>query len=187
MAARVLCLIVLALELRGFSISLPRGKWKTFIFYTELSNLAAAMSAFCLLVFGQSAWITAFRYLSICMLVMTFLVTTCVLVPMGGDPKILLWSGTGLYHHVLCPVISAVSYILIENHAEREPVWLPILITVAYGLIMMFMNGIGKVDGPYPFFRVRKQSVPVTIFWVAVLIAVIAAISFAVYMVTMIS
>ncbi len=184
MAARVLCLIVLALELRGFSISLPRGKWKTFIFYTELSNLAAAVSAFCLLVFGQPAWITAFRYLSICMLVMTFLVTTCVLVPMGGDPKILLWSGNGLYHHVLCPVISAASYIFAECHTGREMVWLPILITVAYGLIMLFMNGIGKVDGPYPFFRVRQQSVSATVLWVVVLNAVITGISFAVYMVT---
>lgn len=184
MAARVVCLIILALELRGLSISLPKGKWKIFIFYTQLSNLVTAASAFFLAFFGQPGWITMLRYLSTCMLVMTFLVTTCVLVPMGGDPKILLWSGSGLYHHVLCPVISTVSYIFIENHTGRDLVWLPVVVTVAYGLIMLFMNGIGRVDGPYPFFRVRKQSVQATVLWVAVLIAVITGISFTLYMVT---
>ena len=124
MAARVVGLIILALELRGLSISLPIGRWKIFIFYTQLSNLVTAASAFCLVVFGQLNWITMLRYLSTCMLVMTFLVTTCVLVPMGGDPKILLWSGSGLYHHVLCPVISAISYIVIENHVGRELVFI---------------------------------------------------------------
>ena len=86
------------------------------VFYTQLSNLVTAVSALLLLLFGQPYAVTVLRYLSTCMLVMNFFVTTCVLIPMGGDPKKLLWSGNGLYQHVLCPVISTASYILAENH-----------------------------------------------------------------------
>ena len=42
------------------------------------------------MVIGQPYFVTMLRYLNTCMLVMTFLVTTCVLIPMGGDPKKLL-------------------------------------------------------------------------------------------------
>ena len=96
MAARILCLIVLILEIRGLSISLSERKWMVLIFYTQLSNLVTAASAASLLFLGQPMWVTVLRYLSSCMLVMTFFVTTCVLIPMGGDAKKLLWSGNGL-------------------------------------------------------------------------------------------
>ena len=109
MTARILCLIVLLLEIRGLSLSLTDRKWMVLIFYTQLSNLITTASAALLLILGQPYWVTVLRYISTCMLVMTFFVTTCVLIPMGGDPKKLLWSGNGLYHHVLCPVISTAS------------------------------------------------------------------------------
>ena len=51
------------------------------------------------------------------------------------------------------------------------------MITLAYGMIMLGMNGAGKFDGPYPFFRVRHQSKTATILWVIVLFAIIATIS----------
>ena len=109
------------------------------------------------------------------MLVMTFLVTTCVLIPMGGDPKKLLWSGNGLYHHVLCPIISTASYVFAEQHSGM--IWLPVIVTLIYGLVMLYLNGIRKVDGPYPFFRVHNQSVAATVLWMVVLMAVMAGIS----------
>ena len=99
MTAKILCLIVLLLEIRGLSLSLPGRKWMALVFYTQLSNLVTEVSALLLLLFGQPYAVTVLRYLSTCMLVMTFFVTTCVLVPMGGNPKKLLWSGNGLYHH----------------------------------------------------------------------------------------
>ena len=177
MIARILCLLLLLLELRGLSLSLPGRKWKSLVFYTQLSNLITAFSALLLVALGQPAWITALRYLSTCMLVMTFFVTTCVLVPMGGDPKKLLWSGSGLYHHVLCPVLCTLSYIFAENHAESSLIWLPVLLTLIYGLVMLYLNGIGKVDGPYPFFRVRHQSAAMTVLWMIGLMVFMAGIS----------
>ena len=182
MAARILCLVVLLLEIRGLSLSLPSRKWKALIFYTQLSNLATAASVFLLLFFGQPLWITVFRYLSSCMLVLTFFVTTCVLIPMGGDAKTLLWSGNGLYHHVLCPVISTANYIIAEKHAGSGWIWLPVALTFIYGMVMLYLNGIRKVDGPYPFFRVHDQSVTATILWMCVLLAVMTGFSVLVWL-----
>ena len=151
MTARILCLIILALEIRGLSLSLTRRLWKAFVFYTQLSNMMTAVSAALLLVFGQPYPVSVLRYLSVCMMVMTFFVTTCVLVPMGGDPKKLLWSGNGLYLHVLCPVVSALSYILAEHHAGRGAIPVPVAVTLVYGLTMLCLNkkfyGVLTTDG----------------------------------------
>ena len=177
MIARCTCLIILLLEIRGLSISLPRRKWMALAFYTQLSNIITAASAFLLVLLGQPSLVTVVRYLSTCMLVMTFLVTTCVLIPMGGDPHKLLWSGNGLFHHVLCPVISTVSYLLFEKAAGRRWIWLPVVVTLAYGLVMLYLNAKGIFDGPYPFFRVRNQSVQATVLWMVILTIVITVIS----------
>lgn len=173
--ARILCLVILLLEARGLSLSVSDRRWRVLVFYTQLSNLITTVSAMLLVVLGQPPWVTTLRYLSTCMLVMTFFVTTCVLIPMGGDPKKLLWSGNGLYHHVLCPILSTISYTFVERHSDI--IWLPVIITLIYGLIMLYLNGIRKVDGPYPFFRVHNQTALATVLWMVVLMAVMAGIS----------
>ena len=175
MAARILCLIVLLLEIRGLSLSLSGRKWMALVFYTQLSNMVTAISALLLVIIGETPLVIVLRYLSSCMLVMTFIVTTCVLIPMGGDPKKLLWSGNGLYHHVLCPIISTASYIIVEQHSGM--IWLPVVVTFIYGMIMLYLNGIRKVDGPYPFFRVHNQSVVATVVWMTVLMIAMTGIS----------
>jgi len=173
--ARILCILVLLLEARGLSLSITGRKWKILVFYTQLSNLAATVSALLLVILGQPMWVTVLRYLSNCMLVMTFFVTTCVLIPMGGDPKKLLWSGNGLYHHVLCPIVSTASYVFAEQHSGM--IWLPVIVTLVYGLVMLYLNGIRKVDGPYPCFRVHYQSAMATVLWMVALMAVMTGIS----------
>ena len=173
--ARILCLVILLLEARGLSLSVSDRRWRVLVFYTQLSNLITTVSAMLLVVLGQPPWVTTLRYLSTCMLVMTFFVTTCVLIPMGGDPKKLLWSGNGLYHHVLCPILSTISYTFVERHSDI--IWLPVIITLIYGLIMLYLNGIRKVDGPYPFFRVHNQTALATVLWMVVLMAAMAGIS----------
>lgn len=183
MAARIMCLIILALEARGLYISISDRRWKIFAYYTQLSNLMTAISALCLLAFGTHSWTILLRYLSSCMLVMTFIVTTCVLIPLGGDPKMLLLSGNGFYHHLVIPVVSVGSYFLLEKHVDSViAILMPAILTLIYGLIMLYMNSRDLFDGPYPFFRVKNQSSKATVLWMSVLTAVISVISFAVFL-----
>lgn len=150
-------------------------------FYTQVSNLVCTASVFFLLILGHQPWIASLRYLSTCMLILTFLVTLFVLIPMGGDPNYLLFTGNGPYHHLLCPIIGTISYIFFEHHCGPEAIWLPVIVTFVYGLILFTLNALRIVDGPYPFLRVHNQSIFKTVFWAVALLAITAGISYLVY------
>ena len=169
-------ILIIIMEIIAFRISFKRIRWEMFIYYTELSNLITLISSAAYLLTGEKA--APLRYLSACGLTMTFLVTLCILVPMGGGFRKLMLEENGLYHHTLVPVLSVLSYVLWEDHST---LWLlPVVLTIVYGLTMMYLNVIGKMDGPYPFLRVRHQSRRATILWFFALIGVITAISFGV-------
>ena len=111
------------------------------------------------------------------MLVMTCLVTVFILQPLLRNSKILLWSRTGFFLHLVCPFLNTVSYIFLEKHAGGAALFLPAAATLLYGAVMLYMNYIGKIDGPYPFLRIRSQSKKATVIWVLVLLAGMGAIS----------
>ena len=181
--ARIMCLIIVVLEARGLFLSIGDRRWKVFAFYTQLSNIATAISAVLVLAFGATPFTILLRYLSSCMLVMTFFVTTCILIPMGGNPKMLLFSGNGLYHHLVIPIVSVGSYLLIESHVLLPvAVLAPTILTFLYGMIMLWVNYKDIFDGPYPFFRVKNQTVTATVLWMTALTGAIGLISFAVFL-----
>ena len=167
--------IIIVLEAIGLYISISARKWQVAAYYTQISNIITAVSSACLLCLGASPFTAGLRYLSTCMLTMTFLITLFVLVPMGGGFRKLMLSGNGLYHHTLCPAISVTSYILWEQH--NSVIIIPVIVTFIYGIVMLFMNYYRKFDGPYPFFRVHNQSRLATVLWTAALIMLIAVIS----------
>ena len=167
--------IVIILEIIGLRISISERHWKILAYYTQIANIITLISSVCLVVFGSGGFTCGLRYISTCMLTMTFLITLCVLVPMGGGFKKLMLSGNGLYHHTLCPIISVTSYIFLEKH--NSVILLPVLITFVYGITMINLNYLRKFDGPYPFFKVHKQSRETTLLWITVLITIITMIS----------
>ena len=166
-------ILIVIMEIIAFRLSFRRIRWEMFIYYTELSNLITLISSIAYLLTNGNA--LALRYLSAVELTMTFLITLCVLVPMGGGFKTLMISENGLYHHTLVPILSVVSYIFWEPHSTM---WLlPVILTTLYGLMMMFLNLFGKIDGPYPFLRIRHQSRIASVLWFFGLIAIISLIS----------
>ena len=111
------------------------------------------------------------------MLAMTFFVTVCILVPMSGKAKELLFSGSGLFHHLLVPILSVISYLFAEDRVSMAWIWLPMTVTLIYGLTMLYLNAKERVDGPYPFFRVKKLGLAKTVLWTLVLIAAVSIFS----------
>ena len=165
--------IIVILELVGLSISAKRRGWGIFQFYTQLSNIIALASSVCFLLAGKgAAWL---RFTGTSMLIMTFLVTVFVLVPMGAGFKTMMLESSGLFHHTLCPILSTASYLLLEPHARAW--YVPVGITFVYGMVMLYLNWKGLADGPYPFFRVRQQRPAATVLWMAVLTGAIALIA----------
>ncbi len=173
-------IIIIVLEVIGLYLSAKRGGWKILQFYTQLSNIFALLSSILFLLVGEkAAWL---RYTAVCLLTMTFLVSLFILVPMGAGFKKMMLTNSGLFHHTLCPILSFVSYALWEPHSS---VWfLPVILTFIYGMIMLYLNWVEKVDGPYPFFRVRHQSALATVLWYVALTGSITLISLAVIWLT---
>ena len=164
---------LIILEIVGLKKRRGGFSWKMFAYYTQLSNAVALVSAVLFLILREKA--APVRYLACCMLLMTVFVTVCILIPMGAGAKRMLLTENGLYHHLLCPAVSVISYIFWEPHVKM---WLlPAMLTLVYGLTMEILNGLGKYDGPYPFFRVRNQSAGMTVLWTIVLFGVISGFS----------
>ena len=173
--------VIIACELWGLTEKGFRSVRRTLIFYTQLSNMTALISAVLLLLTGGGTYVTGLRYLAVCMLIMTFLVTVCVLVPAAKDVHMLLLSRTGFFLHVVCPFLNTISYFLLESHVSVGWLCVPPVLTLVYGLIMIWLNIKRTVDGPYPFFRVYHQTKTATVLWIAVLFAVITGIAAGVY------
>ena len=173
----VLILIIIC-EITGMASSSIRRFIRSLMYYTQLSNVAGLLSAAALLVFGPAEWVKTFRYLACCMLVMTMLVTIFVLVPTMKDTKLLLWSRVGFFLHLVCPVLNLTSYILLEQFASPLLMWVPALVTLVYGDIMLYFNYQRKVDGPYPFLRVYHQSRMATVLWFTVLMFLLFGIAY---------
>lgn len=164
---------IIILEIIGLIITFKDVRWKMFIYYTILSNCLALIASILYLVNHPAA--AALRYTSTCMLVMTFLISLFVLSPDIKSAKIQMIDGNGLYHHTLCPIISLISYVFFETHSN---IWLlPVLASLAYGLLMIYLNYIGKKTGPYHFFEIKKLGIKKTALWVVILIVIISSIS----------
>ncbi|MCR4788940.1 MAG: hypothetical protein K5888_10155 [Lachnospiraceae bacterium] len=179
--ARILNLVIVILELIAFRIVRKnRSLVKGLIFYTQLSNIMALISSLLLVIFGQRHFVGILRLLSVSMLTMTFFVTAFILVPMSGKLKEFMFSGSGLYHHLIIPVLSVLSYRFAEDRVSMAWIALPVIVTLIYGIVMVYLNATEKVDGPYPFFQIKRLGAKATVLWMAVLLAVVGILSAAV-------
>ncbi|MCR4904242.1 MAG: hypothetical protein K6A23_15395 [Butyrivibrio sp.] len=180
--ARILNLFIVILELISFRIVSKRDgfKLKNFAFYTQISNFLTLFSSFLLVFFGQTDFVEVMRFLTVSMLVMTFFVTAFILVPITKQLKGLMFSGSGLFHHFLVPIISTASYLFAEDRAPLSFLWLPVIVTLVYGLIMLYLNYKDVVSGPYPFFMIKKFGAKLIVLWIAGLVLAISIFSIAV-------
>lgn len=170
-------IILIILEIIGISRSRSRGII-LLIFYTQLSNIVTLISSVAYLISSGSPVTIELRYLSTVMLAMTVLITLFVLIPAGMGFVDMMLSGNGLFHHTLCPAISITSYFLWEQHSNHW--YIPVIVTMIYGLVMLYLNYAKIIEGPYPFFRVYEQSKKASVLWMIGLTIFISAISLAV-------
>ena len=81
-----------------------------------------------------------------------------------------------LYQHLLCPVITILSFLIESAAAPNMDIGLFALLgtipTCIYAAVLMLLNGYRVIDGPYPFFRVHDQSFLASVLWIAGLFAV---------------
>jgi len=179
-------LSIIILEIFGFSFSIRDRGIKILAYYTQISNLITLISAVIMLFYLLDGmiptWVKQMRYLSSCLLLVTALVTVFILVPMGAPPRIVLFSGKGLFHHTLVPIVSIISYLYLEPHIKsKEAIYDPLIVTFIYSAVMIPLNILRKFDGPYPFLKVHKQSVFASISWIVAMFAIVTMLSWVLY------
>jgi hypothetical protein len=172
---------LLAAEIVGFILAVQRRSFSSFfVFFTNDSNLLAAVSAICLLFFilknkdaAPPRWITQLRYIATLCLSLTFFVVILVLAPMMGSYYELVISGEFKCYHLICPILSFISFVFFEKGnppLQRKDRLIALIPVVLYAFILVCLNAAGVVNGPYPFLRVRSQPLWQSALWCVFLV-----------------
>ncbi len=170
----------------GIIFRLVRSLSDFFLYYTQLSNVAAVISSAMYIAFRNTkneklrAAVRGTRYLAACGLTMTFIVVVCIFLPFGGEPAAvrLLGSVNGVLHHLVCPVISVVSYVVFEEGVHlRRAFWLPFGATAVYAFTIYILNYLRLAKAPYPFFEVYDHPFWELVLWFFGLMGLVAGIA----------
>ena len=186
--ALILNIAAAALGIVGIGFRLARSAEDFFLYYTQLSNVCAA-SVSLLYIFLRGSGnervrkaVRALRYLSSCMLTMTFIVVMCIFIPLGGSVPTLLGSVNGFLHHAVCPVISVTSYVFFEEGVRtRKALLIPFTATAVYAFVIYTLNFLRLAPAPYPFFDVYNNSISGLVIWFFSLMVLVIAISAVIY------
>ena len=170
-------IILIILESIGLYQSFKTLGWVESIkFYTELSNILGLLSSILLVCFllkgNVPKSVKIFRFLSVLSLSVTFLVVLFILGPMYGfNYKFLFFSGSMLFTHLLCPILIFISFVFLEDGKfDKKDCLIANALTIGYAIVMMILNLLNIVDGPYPFLRVRHQNIFMSIIWVVLIV-----------------
>lgn len=166
----------------GLVMAVRSMGWKNFMYYTELSNYllmtGLIIHVIYLLKGGEMPrWVTRLKFAGVCTVTVTFVVVVTVLSWFFGLLH-LLTAGVMLYHHTICPLLAVASFLFLEKEeATREDVRWSLLPTLLYGTVMIILNIVGTVVGPYPFLMVRYQPWYMSIIWIIVIVGGAALLS----------
>lgn len=172
-----LCLVIL--EIKGMAIRISRHGSFGVEYYTQDSNflmlIVAAMACFFILrkIIAKKdfpRWFSILKYAATLALLVTFLVVVCVLAPGIGFPKgyqLMVFTGAMYYTHFVCPILAVVCFCLFEKHDlnHKNDALLAISYTLLYAVVLLILNILRVVHGPYPFLMVYEQPIWASILW----------------------
>lgn len=178
------------LGLIGTLMTLRGGPW-AFLFYTLDSNIVAMISSFVYVAvslwiqrkgegnMGLPAWVHELRYVGTCTVALTLIVVLFILMPMymrSGYGFAILTEGAQLYHHTLCPALSLVSFIFFEDNSalSKRSVRNPSYVTGIYAVILIALNLLKVLEGPYPFLFIYRNGPVASLIWAVVVFGIVA-------------
>jgi hypothetical protein len=179
----ILNLSIVVMELIAVNMSWKNQGFTLFQYYTENSNILALIACVTCSIFLIKSiitrsyaipnWVLLLKYMAVCCLTVTFVVVVLVLAPMqgsGGYPK-LLFSGSLLYQHFLCPILALAGFLVLDDGTlHKQDIYFAMVPTIFYALIAILLNLVKVLEGPYPFLRVNQQPILTSIFWFAVIL-----------------
>lgn len=186
---------IFVLEVVGIFLSAFAYGWGLFVYYTQLSNIFALLVSASFVTYGICAivsksyiiplWLKLLRFMVTCCLAVTMIVVFVVLIPMIGEGgfRLMVLVNATPYHHLICPLLSIISFIFFELKPELniKHTLVALVPTIIYGLVMVLLNLLRVVEGPYPFLLVYNQPWFMTIVWAIAIFGLAYTIGWALY------
>ena len=173
----LLNILIVILEIIGLIINYKTMNRISIEYYTIDSNILALCSSLILIIYLLTnkkipRWLSLFKYISVIGLSVTLLVVLFILIPMGNfDYYTYLISNSMLYQHTLCPIIGIVTFLFFDNLGKyyKKDILIGLIFTIIYSIVLIILNVLNIVNGPYPFLMVRTQSILSSIIWFVVI------------------
>ena len=174
----IIHILIIILEILAFIRAIRHEGRVAIEFYTDLSNLMALITSILYLIFykKENKFINSLYFVTTTMLTITLLVVIFVLGPMYSfDYKWLILQGSHFIMHLICPVLFISVYLFYKKRNDNK--YLSVIVTGIYGIVLIILNLLKVVDGPYPFLKVYNQSILTSILWGIILLSVSLVIS----------
>ena len=178
----IINLLIVILEIIGFVLVFKELGITSLEYYTEDSNLLLLLSSIIILIHISKnkelpLWFKSFRYIAIVSTTLTLIIVLTVLSwTTDFGLYYLLFHESMLYHHTLCPVLAIISFVFLERYENLHAIQ-GLYFTAIYGIIMISLNILKIVKGPYPFLLVHNQPIIHSIIWTVLIFAITYAIS----------
>ncbi len=185
--------LIVILEVIALGLSIAAQGLGRFLFYTQNSNyLTMAISLlFCIYAAKElrgkgkmPGWLYTMRYITVSCLMLTFFVVIFVLMPaMGENALSMLFEGSMLYQHTLCPSLAVFSFLAleIEDKLPKTDVVKALIPTLVYALIAITLNLCRVIEGPYPFLMVYAQPWYASVLWCIIILGIAGFLAFVVW------
>ena len=184
---KFLNVLFMFLEVIALAWTMGQFMLESFIYYTILSNLFALIVSIIYFYYSYQKKIpkviNILRLSSVLSLSVTFLVSLFILLPSFDFNFKLMYGGMNLFLHFVCPVLLLVIYLIYDkkNKLTKKDIMLANMLTFVYGAIMVPLNILKVVEGPYPFLMVYKQSIFMIIIWLIVIVGGTTLLGFSLY------
>lgn len=184
---KFLNVLFMFLEVIALAWTMGQFMLESFIYYTILSNLFALIVSIIYFYYSYQKKIpkviNILRLSSVLSLAVTFLVSLFILLPSFNFNFKLMYGGMNLFLHFVCPVLLFVIYLIYDkkNKLTKKDIMLANMLTFVYGAVMVPLNILKVVEGPYPFLMVYKQSIFMIIIWLIVIVGGTTLLGFLLY------
>ena len=154
-----------------------------FKFYSILSNYIALIASLLMVIFLLIKKdlslvpypVILLKYVAAISLALTIIVVLVVLIPLdygisdyGTGFYLNMLSSTGLFRHLLVPVLTIISFIYFEGDRrlnKRKTIVFPIAYTLVYTVVILILVLTDKITAPYPFVDILYMPIHSTILY----------------------
>lgn len=168
--AIIINITIIILEIIGLILSIIENKRLLLEYYTIDSNILALISSILFLIdsFKYKRKITGktkiLKYTTCVSLALTMFMVLFILVPFSSFNTDLLFKGAMPIHHIICPILTVISFLFYEKYKFDENDKFQVLFfTFVYGSILIVLNLLGLILGPYPFLLVKTNPIIISI------------------------